>query len=85
MDGRCVLYLACCACLSAKAVHFHMSSFNENTGLSHLRNTPVEWVKYPFMFAPLSFSLFGLCVGILNDKVTTHRTYICIEKYLKYY
>lgn len=37
---------------SERGIHYHMSSFNENTGLGYLKTQAIEFVKYPF---PLKF------------------------------
>ena len=40
----CPLYV----CFTERGIHYHMSSFNENTGLGYLKSQAVEFVKYPF-------------------------------------
>ena len=52
--ARCMLHVECpllhvLLLFSANNVCFHMSSFNENTGLGYIRNVPVEWVEYPLI------------------------------------
>lgn len=34
--------------LTDRNIHYHMSSFNENTGLGYLKTQAIELVKYPY-------------------------------------
>lgn len=45
----CVLYLLIFFSLQARGIHYHMSSFNENAGLSLIKHSCLDFVEYPFM------------------------------------
>jgi phosphatidylinositol phospholipase C beta len=42
-----------------KDVHYHMSSFNENVALGHLRQDAIEFVKYSTFFVLLLKIIHG--------------------------
>lgn len=46
------------AFVSENVIHYHMSSFNETTGLGLLKTDPIEFVKYP---------PFGMLLPVLEN------------------
>lgn len=46
--------------ISERNIHYHMSSFNENTGLGYLKTQAIELVKYPFQHHISKLNIFPI-------------------------
>ena len=57
--------------VSERNSHYHMSSFNENTGLGYLKTQAIELVKYPFNLSS------SICIWHAVFSSNTNRIVLC--------
>jgi len=64
-------------------MHFHMSSFNESSGLGLLKTDAIEFVKYPCVMT-LAVHVYSVWSCVTGLSTTGPRRLLCVNKKLGY-